>query len=214
MFFFFQAEDGIRDRNVTGVQTCALPISAAALPQGHRTGGPRRPAHAGRGKPCGHPRRPPPGPAAQGVRPALPARLAQGPHAQPAPDRRRGVGTGLRGQRTHTRRAHQPPPGPVPGRRLRDRHRARPGLPARGPMTPVTRWQVAGRVVLAVLAVLSAFTVGWLLAQLLFHFTGHPPALVAYLVAAVLGLVVGALASALFARVTGRGDRHLLEDIR
>src|SRR5699024_11757389 len=26
--FFFQAEDGIRDRNVTGVQTCALPISA------------------------------------------------------------------------------------------------------------------------------------------------------------------------------------------
>src|SRR5699024_11414721 len=24
---FFQAEDGIRDRNVTGVQTCALPIS-------------------------------------------------------------------------------------------------------------------------------------------------------------------------------------------
>src|SRR5437773_12260401 len=27
MFFFFQAEDGIRDRDVTGVQTCALPIS-------------------------------------------------------------------------------------------------------------------------------------------------------------------------------------------
>src|SRR5699024_11987256 len=26
IFFFFQAEDGIRDRNVTGVQTCALPI--------------------------------------------------------------------------------------------------------------------------------------------------------------------------------------------
>src|SRR5699024_11998629 len=26
LFFFFQAEDGIRDRNVTGVQTCALPI--------------------------------------------------------------------------------------------------------------------------------------------------------------------------------------------
>src|SRR5437867_13136132 len=27
-FFFFQAEDGIRDRTVTGVQTCALPIFA------------------------------------------------------------------------------------------------------------------------------------------------------------------------------------------
>src|SRR5439155_3748956 len=27
IFFFFQAEDGIRDGHVTGVQTCALPIS-------------------------------------------------------------------------------------------------------------------------------------------------------------------------------------------
>src|SRR5437762_8359045 len=27
-FFFFQAEDGIRDTSVTGVQTCALPISS------------------------------------------------------------------------------------------------------------------------------------------------------------------------------------------
>src|SRR5690554_7026801 len=27
-FFFFQAEDGIRDADVTGVQTCALPILA------------------------------------------------------------------------------------------------------------------------------------------------------------------------------------------
>src|SRR5690606_19205167 len=30
LFFFFQAEDGIRDFHVTGVQTCALPILAAA----------------------------------------------------------------------------------------------------------------------------------------------------------------------------------------
>src|SRR5690349_14688082 len=40
-FFFFQAEDGIRDLYVTGVQTCALPISAelgAAFPH------PRHPA--------------------------------------------------------------------------------------------------------------------------------------------------------------------------
>src|SRR3989441_7346430 len=28
VFFFFQAEDGIRDKLVTGVQTCALPIFA------------------------------------------------------------------------------------------------------------------------------------------------------------------------------------------
>src|SRR5207248_5293508 len=31
-FFFFQAEDGIRDRTVTGVQTCALPILTVTLP--------------------------------------------------------------------------------------------------------------------------------------------------------------------------------------
>src|SRR2546426_7972191 len=30
-FFFFQAEDGIRDYKVTGVQTCALPISFLLL---------------------------------------------------------------------------------------------------------------------------------------------------------------------------------------
>src|SRR3989454_9257575 len=30
VFFFFQAEDGIRDYKVTGVQTCALPISSRA----------------------------------------------------------------------------------------------------------------------------------------------------------------------------------------
>src|SRR5206468_6110017 len=30
VFFFFQAEDGIRDLIVTGVQTCALPISGDA----------------------------------------------------------------------------------------------------------------------------------------------------------------------------------------
>src|SRR5256885_7497786 len=31
-FFFFQAEDGIRDYKVTGVQTCALPICARGQP--------------------------------------------------------------------------------------------------------------------------------------------------------------------------------------
>src|SRR5256885_12001942 len=31
LFFFFQAEDGIRDYKVTGVQTCALPICKAAI---------------------------------------------------------------------------------------------------------------------------------------------------------------------------------------
>ena len=36
-FFFFQAEDGIRDIGVTGVQTCALPISVLSYRQLNRT---------------------------------------------------------------------------------------------------------------------------------------------------------------------------------
>src|SRR6266542_2357891 len=48
-FFFFQAEDGIRDATVTGVQTCALPISRprprpGALSAQRRRGGDRQAA--------------------------------------------------------------------------------------------------------------------------------------------------------------------------
>src|SRR2546427_8340768 len=57
-FFFFQAEDGIRDLTVTGVQTCALPISL-------------RPDRA-----CDHQAQPQPsGARPRGADPALP-----GPH--------------------------------------------------------------------------------------------------------------------------------------
>src|SRR5206468_9599041 len=56
-FFFFQAEDGIRDLIVTGVQTCALPISA------NRSGARSRAPPAGRG-PAG---RAPRGPTAPGA---------------------------------------------------------------------------------------------------------------------------------------------------
>src|SRR5437763_7228414 len=65
-FFFFQAEDGIRDTSVTGVQTCALPISPERLqPVEHRAARirprPRRPRrvplHARR--PTQHVPRPP-----------------------------------------------------------------------------------------------------------------------------------------------------------
>src|SRR2546430_15106221 len=46
VFFFFQAEDGIRDLTVTGVQTCALPIyREARLPD---LPGPRRRARPAR----------------------------------------------------------------------------------------------------------------------------------------------------------------------
>src|SRR2546427_5834289 len=39
LFFFFQAEDGIRDLTVTGVQTCALPISEVCFHRGADVGG-------------------------------------------------------------------------------------------------------------------------------------------------------------------------------
>src|SRR3712207_9546717 len=40
LFFFFQAEDGIRDIGVTGVQTCALPIYVVDLgPRAGSAGG-------------------------------------------------------------------------------------------------------------------------------------------------------------------------------
>src|SRR5438093_9061102 len=56
-FFFFQAEDGIRDWSVTGVQTCALPIFGPLPGRAHRGlarlrgGGDHggNAAHAGRG---------------------------------------------------------------------------------------------------------------------------------------------------------------------
>src|SRR2546425_7874464 len=38
-FFFFQAEDGIRDKLVTGVQTCALPIYAGVCNHCRRAAG-------------------------------------------------------------------------------------------------------------------------------------------------------------------------------
>src|SRR5256886_9104933 len=38
LFFFFQAEDGIRDLTVTGVQTCALPIFGRTLDVLNRDG--------------------------------------------------------------------------------------------------------------------------------------------------------------------------------
>src|SRR2546422_5646745 len=52
LFFFFQAEDGIRDVAVTGVQTCALPISRRRRAGCRETSGGtrRRPSGAGRAR--------------------------------------------------------------------------------------------------------------------------------------------------------------------
>src|SRR2546430_13288358 len=104
--FFFQAEDGIRDLTVTGVQTCALPISDRDVPRAPVGGGagprdvrrvPREPAPPRAGRRSADRQTVPPLPAAgrgglgrgrargpwadrgTGVRPALPSSGRPGP---------------------------------------------------------------------------------------------------------------------------------------
>src|SRR5256885_2677355 len=55
-FFFFQAEDGIRDYKVTGVQTCALPISCRRTAASTATSEPIRVPTASRWTPTVCPR--------------------------------------------------------------------------------------------------------------------------------------------------------------
>src|SRR5437879_9154094 len=52
--FFFQAEDGIRDTSVTGVQTCALPISRREAADPDEEGD--RGVHRESAAPCPRPR--------------------------------------------------------------------------------------------------------------------------------------------------------------
>src|SRR3712207_7000849 len=52
IFFFFQAEDGIRDIGVTGVQTCALPISGHPAAAFHRRSNVSASAASRSEKPC------------------------------------------------------------------------------------------------------------------------------------------------------------------
>src|SRR6266508_5810263 len=88
--FFFQAEDGIRDGHVTGVQTCALPISRRALRAPTAGVEPPAAARAGVGTRVG--RRRPPG---------------RGARRQPAPQaRRRPAQPALRADRAWRRLPH------------------------------------------------------------------------------------------------------------
>src|SRR2546427_3337946 len=98
--FFFQAEDGIRDLTVTGVQTCALPISRRCPPCGSSCPG------AGPIRPPADPARPPPAPPAPAP-PAPPARARCGaPRPPPA----------ARGNRRRSRHRCCLPPGSAPAR--------------------------------------------------------------------------------------------------
>src|SRR5690348_5723795 len=96
--FFFQAEDGIRDGRVTGVQTCALPISGAinSLWRKRHGGADTRLARQGRAR-WPRPRR-------EDRRPRA-ARRRHGRHLYgPAPHGRRSGGRRHRGGRRHSRR--------------------------------------------------------------------------------------------------------------
>src|SRR5256886_10339265 len=98
-FFFFQAEDGIRDLTVTGVQTCALPISHRHRARGRH----RRARRAGREFP--------PDQAHQRGRDP-PSHRSEGAAALRVPDGRRGrAAPGARGARHRDHgpgRAHRP----------------------------------------------------------------------------------------------------------
>src|SRR2546427_7218549 len=106
LFFFFQAEDGIRDLTVTGVQTCALPISSSG--RRARDARDHGAAHLGDGVPA----------AAAG-----PLRLRQPPRAPPvagggggrAPRAPPGAPRGGAGCPGAPRPPPPPPPPPRPG---------------------------------------------------------------------------------------------------
>src|SRR5687767_15684456 len=91
-FLFFQAEDGIRDKLVTGVQTCALPILRPRRASGRaRTDGP----HHGRASPVRRARWPA----------AVPAREHHGEHRRARrPSPRASRGSVLRAARSEERR--------------------------------------------------------------------------------------------------------------
>src|SRR3989441_951312 len=97
-FFFFQAEDGIRYKLVTGVQTCALPISSCRPRSGPQ------PRHAGRGRAVGIRR----GAALQAPR----ALEHRGDAARPV----RNDGTARRARRPRARRGAASPGGTPPRR--------------------------------------------------------------------------------------------------
>src|SRR6266498_983010 len=118
LVFFFQAEDGIRDADVTGVQTCALPISGRRVPWRPASTPARRSARAWSG---GRP----PGPRGGSVL------LPPEGYGAAAPRLRAGTTAG-----TTTRSPH-----PCE-RRAWDRARARSGSP---PRTARRRWSPAAR---------------------------------------------------------------------
>src|SRR3989454_1779601 len=170
-FFFFQAEDGIRDYKVTGVQTCALPIYDRPLrrsrhrPRPHRRGEPGRHTDRARAAPPGRRRA---GRGRRGRR--RPARLGDGRRrglrasrdlssGRVRPPRRRprrrdghAAHGDRRGRRLRRRR-------PLHGRR-RPRGRRRPGVRALRDGAPVSDGLVVKLLSLIVFVACSALFTG------------------------------------------------------
>src|SRR2546426_6064260 len=110
LFFFFQAEDGIRDYKVTGVQTCALPISLRAPAAGSRARAPRLQG------------REPPGAAAPGAGRLAPHLVVlAAPDAGRLPRGRRGGGGGRGARGRGGRRVGASARSPGPARAPRGR---------------------------------------------------------------------------------------------
>src|SRR2546430_2948078 len=135
LLFFFQAEDGIRDLTVTGVQTCALPIycrgarGAEALRRDDRRGEPRaRRLRAARAGPTDG---------------AARARLHDLPRSErtPAAARPRPLGRSAAdgGDRARAHGGGRPPPSPRGAGRG-------PAPPPRGPPSRAVRERAGGRV--------------------------------------------------------------------
>src|SRR2546426_622491 len=127
-FFFFQAEDGIRDYKVTGVQTCALPISRPCAAW-------RRCSARGRGCACGTCRRwtPPPS-----RRPWSPATRRERRSGRDPPGEHHHLGATL----GVTAEAPLEREGGPPERRMREEaadHREVPGLGRRAARAPFLR---------------------------------------------------------------------------
>src|SRR6266850_3003796 len=118
-FFFFQAEDGIRDYKVTGVQTCALPIFAGGGPHGSsaKMGRDVRAHPAAMRAPAGRPRPPGrvsgrPGSRARGMARGALGSAARGVRARDGADSRGArPPRRARGRRRAEAAPHRPPDG-------------------------------------------------------------------------------------------------------
>ncbi len=93
--------------------------------------------------------------------------------------------------------------------------RAQPRGRAAGQGRARASWQATLRVLQAAAGVFASLSVGWLLAEGIFHVTGRPPALPAYLLAVVLSVLTAGSIATLVGRIRGDGrdGRVMFDDV-